>query len=276
MRLAISGLISLFLLNSQRLPSQNLGGNWVGVLSSPKSSAVSLQSTLLLRISAQEVTGELRVQSGDKQDQYSLKGIANGQKIQGTAIYPADGSVFQFEGQLQNEKLLFAIGQNGAALMVGALARKGNETASNSPIDQAKSAESIPSDKNLYRDPNLIGAWRTESNYGGGITDGGFYGNTSSTMLLKADGTFGDGGSSGYASGSGVSVQSSGEGNKQLYAQLAAAQARWFTKGNVFYIRLNVNGKWQDVPSANYYIENGKVLLTDLKTGKKTLYYKVE
>lgn len=261
---------TILLLVSNLLMAQALNGTWAGSLVSPTNASASLQSTVLLRITGQQLSGELRVQIGEKQDLYVLKGTTTGNQSQGTATYPTDGSVFQFETALQQNQLLFAVGQNGTALLSGTLTRSSAAAAV-----KPNAATSPAGNDGLYRDPNLIGAWRTESNYGGGVTDGGFYGSTSSTMILRADGTFGDGGSSGYASGSGVSVQSSGKGNSDLYAQLAAAGARWFTKGNMFYVRLNVNGQMQDIPSSKYYVENGRVLLTDLKSGKKTLYTKV-
>ncbi|MBD2702834.1 hypothetical protein IC229_19460 [Spirosoma sp. BT702] len=263
-------IATLLVLCSYQLVAQPLNGTWTGALVSPANASASLQSSVVLRIAGQQLSGELRVQVADKQDLYVLKGTTNGTQGQGTATYPTDGSVFQFETALQQNQLLFAVGQNGTAILSGTLSRSPTTAAA-----KPNTATSPVGNDGLYRDPNLIGSWRTESNYGGGVTDGGFYGSTSSTMILRADGTFGDGGSAGYASGSGVSVQSSGKGNSALYAQLAAAGARWFTKGNLFYVRLKVNGQMQDVPSSKYYVENGKVLLTDLKTGKKMLYVKV-
>ncbi|MVM37964.1 hypothetical protein GO730_10785 [Spirosoma sp. HMF3257] len=260
-------LIVVVLLASHQLIGQTISGTWVGSLVSTTNSSVSLQSSLTWRASGQQLVGELRVGAGGKEDQYQLNGITANQQAQGTATYPIDGSVFQFEAALQNEQLLLKLGQNGNVTISGILTRSGS-------ISKARPSTLAPSADDLYRDPALIGAWRTSSNYGGGTTDGGFYGSTSSTMILRADGTFGDGGSSGYASGSGVSVQSSGGGDAALYTKLAAAGARWFTKGNLFCVRLRVNGQMQDVPSSKYYVENGKLLITDLKSGKKTLYYK--
>ncbi|WP_157634570.1 hypothetical protein [Spirosoma panaciterrae] len=276
MRVFALGVLGSMLLISHMALSQTLVGSWSGLLSSPNAPGATLQSVISLHSMGRQLSGELRVQSAGKQDQYVLKGMAEKQQAQGTATYPTDGTVFQFEAQLQNNQLLFAVGQHGNVLMSGVLIRlETPSTVGKSPQATRITPPALSAKpEGLYRDPALIGAWRLETNYGGGITDGGFYGSTSSTLLLNADGTLGDGGSSGYASGAGVSVQSSGSGNTQLYTQLAAAGAKWYTKGNLFCIRLKVNGQWQDVPSANYYVENGKVLITDLKTGKKTLYSK--
>lgn len=46
--------------------------------------------------------------------------------------------------------------------------------------------------------------------------------------------------------------------------------ARWYTKGNLIYVRMRANGQVQDVPASKYYVENGRMLITDLMTGKKT------
>ena len=122
----------------------------------------------------------------------------------------------------------------------------------------------------LPRDPNLVGRWTHQENYS---SNGGFYGGTSTTIIMNADGTVDDGGSSAYASGPNSSGNSSGGGNSAI-AQVKAAGARWFTKGNILYWRVTVNGKVTDVPNSKYYIEKGALLLTDLNTGKKMLYYK--
>ncbi|QIP13425.1 hypothetical protein G8759_12695 [Spirosoma aureum] len=266
-------LIALFsVIGPYQLFGQGFGGTWTGSLVSADNSATALGSTVFLRVSAEKLNGTVRVQSGNKQDEYTLQGTTNGQQSQGTATYPADGTVFQFEAALQSGQLLFAIGLNGTAIRSGIFTR---DVAGTSGARKPATSSIASKTDGLNRDPALIGAWRTSSNYGGGITDGGFYGSTSTTLMLNADGTLGDGGSTGYASGSGVSVESSGGGNANLFAQLAAAGAKWFTKGNLVYIRLQVNNQTQDVPASKYYVENGKMLITDLKSGKKTLYYKV-
>lgn len=264
--------LSFILFTSSRLLGQGMSGTWAGTLGSPANSAISLQSAILWKVSGQQINGELQIRAGERVDQYQLQGTITNTKAKGTATYPVDGSIFQFETTLLNGQLLVKLGQNGNVTMSGTLTRanvgeKPGET-------RVAPSNSTASTDGLYRDPALVGAWQTSSNYGGGGTDGGFYGSTSSIMILKADGTFGNGGSSGYASGAGVSVQSSGKGNSILYAQLAAVGARWFTKGNLFCVRLRVNGQMQDVPSAKYYVENGKLLITELKSSRKTLYYK--
>jgi hypothetical protein len=54
-----------------------------------------------------------------------------------------------------------------------------------------------------------------------------------------------------------------------VITQIKAVGARWFTKGNMLYWRITINGKVTDVPNSKYYIEKGALLLTDYNTGKK-------
>ena len=122
----------------------------------------------------------------------------------------------------------------------------------------------------LYRDPNLVGKWTNKENYS---SNGGFYGGSSSSIILNADGTIDDGGTSSYVSGPN-SLGNSSVGGNSAVAQVKAADARWFTKGNILYWRVAINEKVNDVPNSKYYIERGALLLTDIKSGKKLLYYK--
>jgi hypothetical protein len=185
-------------------------------------------------------------------------------KASGTMTYPSDGSTFPFQMQLVGTTLQLNLNAFGVD-MVGTFAK----AAATEPLSTAKTNDG------LYRDPALIGAWKTSEQYGGGANSGGFYGGSSSTLILNADGSFGDGGSTSYISGSNSSGITKGKDN-QVVAQLNALGARWFTKGNIFYIRIRQNGKVQDIPSSKYYVERGNALLTDLKTGSKTLYSRVQ
>lgn len=250
---------------------QSIGGSWQGSMAPVDNVGQTVHCTATLRVVGEILTGNLIVQANTTTDSYTLQGRVQGNQATGTATYPADGSVFQVEAAIQQGQLLLAVGQNGKALMRGQLSKTTAKSGQPAPTDPRPSATAKPA--GLYRDPALVGAWQTTANYGGGLTDGGFYGSTSSIMLLNADGSFGDGGSAGYASGSGVSVQSSGGTTaNSAIARLNAMGARWYTKGNVIYVRVRANGQQQDVPTSTYYVENGRMLLTDPKTGKKTLY----
>ncbi|MEZ0609273.1 hypothetical protein ACAW74_12190 [Fibrella sp. WM1] len=250
---------------------QSLSGTWQGPMAPPANPVQAVQCTVVWQVTGSTLTGSLTAQANGTTDNYTLQGRVQGSQAAGTATYPADGSVFQFEAAIQNGQLLLAIGQTGKVLMSGQLVR--STAKSGQAVATAPRPATAAKPDGLYRDPALVGTWQTTSNYGGGLTDGGFYGSTSSAMILNADGSFGDGGSSGYASGSGVSVQSSGGSNpNSAIAKLNAMGARWYTKGNVIYVRVRVNGQQQDVPTSKYYVENGRMLLTDQKTGQKTLY----
>ncbi len=74
----------------------------------------------------------------------------------------------------------------------------------------------------LYRDPALVGHWTHLENYS---SSGGFYGGSSSSIVLFADGSIGDGGSKSYVSGPNSSGSSSGSGNSTI-DQVSASGAR--------------------------------------------------
>ncbi|OIN55831.1 hypothetical protein BLX24_27945 [Arsenicibacter rosenii] len=235
--------------------AQPFSGDWQGQLKSP---AQTVAATLRLIPKGQQLGGRLDIAS----DMYTIAGTITGNKATGTMTYPTDGSTFPFTMQLTGTTLQVNITAFGVG-MVGAFTKSTG----------AGTVTAATSDK-LYRDPALIGAWQTSEQYGGGANSGGFYGGNTSTMILNADGSFGDGGSTSYISGSNSSGISQGKGN-QVIAQLNAMGAKWFTKGNIFYVRIRQNSTVQDIPSSKYYVENNNALLTDLKTGAKTLYRRV-
>lgn len=235
--------------------AQPFSGDWQGQLKSP---AQTVAATLRLIPKGQQLGGRLDIAG----DTYTLAGTITGNKASGTMTYPTDGSTFPFTMQLTGTTLQVNITAFGVG-MVGAFTRSTGTGTTTAAV----------SDK-LYRDPALIGAWQTSEQYGGGANSGGFYGGSTSTMILNADGSFGDGGSTSYISGSNSSGISQGKDN-QVIAQLNAMGAKWFTKGNIFYVRIRQNGTVQDIPSSKYYVENNNALLTDLKTGAKTLYRRV-
>jgi len=48
----------------------------------------------------------------------------------------------------------------------------------------------------------------------------------------------------------------------------------WFTIGNAFYWSVKVNGQTKNISNSKYFIKDGALLLKNLQTGKKMLYYK--
>lgn len=205
------------------------------------------------------IIGELIVMANGANDTYLLKASANKNSATGMLTYK-DGTVFNFTMQLTGARVRQEISYNGQVILH---AEFSGQKSSGNTTDAVKP-------DGLYRDPNLVGKWSIQENYSSG---GGYYGGSSSVVILNADGTIDDGGSESYISGPNSSGRSEGGGNKMI-AEARAAGARWYTKGNIFYWRLVIDGKMTDVANSRYYIEKGALLLTDLKTGKKQLYYK--
>lgn len=236
---------------------QSFDGNWNGTL---QGSQGSLPAELNLKVLANtQVSGQMNVFSNGLKDVYILKGSLNQGIVKGTMEYK-DGTIFNFVMQLNSGQIKQTISFNNQIIL------NGNFSKSQIAVTTTNSVKP----DGLYRDPNLVGKWTNQENYS---SNGGFYGGSSTSIILNADGTIDDGGSSSYVSGPNSSGNSSGGGNSAI-AQVKAAGARWFTKGNILYWRVNVNGKVTDVPNSKYYIERGALLLTDVNTGKKMLYYK--
>lgn len=248
--------ILLLFLISQMLSAQSFEGVWTGTISGQNG---SLQAELAIKNATNsQFGGELVIFAGNEKDSYTLKGNAVGNIASGKLTYK-DGTVFDCSMNFANGQIQQKISYQGQVILQGLFAKKGTNIPQNAN-----------SKDNLFRDPKLVGSWVYSENYS---SNGGFYGGVQSTIVLNADGSIDDGGATSYASGGGNSVMNKGNEN-QMIAQLKALNARWFTKGNIFYWRITVNGKTSDVENSKYYIENGALLMTDLKTGKKTLYQK--
>lgn len=251
---------TLFILMETPIFAQSFLGNWQGQVTGSNG---SLKAELSLKIAnGNQLTGQMLVFSGGETNTYQIKGNTATNTATGTLTYK-DGTVFNFSMQSQNNVIQQKISYNNQVILEGNFTKIGTVT---SP----PTTNTTTKPDGLPRDPNLVGKWTNQENYSSG---GGFYGGSSTSIILNADGTIDDGGSSSYVSGPNSSGNSSGGGNSAI-AQVKAAGARWFTKGNILYWRVNVNGKITDVPNSKYYIERGALLLTDVNTGKKMLYYK--
>lgn len=248
-------IILLFYIN-QHAMAQPFIGDWYGNLQNTNG---NLPAEMHLKTSGTSLEGQLIVLANGAKDTYLLKGNTNTNTTTGTLTYK-DGTIFNFSMQLLNNQISQQISYNGQVILSGTFAKQNTNSVT---------AQATP-ENGLYRDPNLIGKWTIQENYS---SSGGFYGGSSSAIVLNADGTIDDGGSSSYVSGPNSSGKSAGGGNKMI-AEVKAAGARWHTKGNIFYWRLLIDGKATDVANSKYYIEKRALLMTDLKTGKKLLYYK--
>ncbi|MFY7910710.1 MAG: hypothetical protein ACOVO2_14185 [Emticicia sp.] len=251
---------TLLILMETPIFAQSFLGNWQGQV---KGSNGSLKAELSLKIAnTNQITGQMLVFLGGETNAYQIKGVSTGSTATGTLTYN-DGTVFTFSMLLQNSAIQQKISYNNQVILEGSFVKAGM------PVSSPTTNTSVKAD-GLPRDPNLVGKWTHQENYS---SNGGFYGGSSMSIILNADGTIDDGGSSSYVSGPNSSGNSSGGGNSDI-AQVKAAGARWFTKGNILYWRVNINGKITDIANSKYYIEKGALLLTDVNTGKKMLYYK--
>ena len=237
--------------------AQSFMGTWLGTVRGSTGS-LNAEMSLISNENKTQLSGNLRVENAGLLDNYEVEAKVNGNVAKGTLKYK-DGTVFPFEmsniGGVLTQNVFF----NNQLILEGTY-----------KAGSLKQANEIAKNDGLYRDPKLIGSWVHHENYS---SNGGFYGGSSSTIELFADGRIGDGGSSNYISGPNSSGNSGGGGNSAV-DQVSASGARWFTKGNMFYWRVKVNGQIKDVANSKYYLEKGALLLTDLQSGKKKLYYK--
>lgn len=81
---------------------QSLNGTWQGAMAPVGNTGQTVQGTATLRVKGETLTGNLIVQTNGITDSYTLQGRVQGEQTMGTATYPADGSVFQFEAAIQN------------------------------------------------------------------------------------------------------------------------------------------------------------------------------
>lgn len=254
MKIALSVILFLISMNSN---SQIFQGKWTGTVQGSNGTLAS-EMNLRYNSSKTQILGEMIVTNAGEKDIYTISANVVQSSAKGTLKYK-DGTVFNIEMTLSGGNLNQKISYNNQVILNGAY-QKGV---------QKPSTELVKKD-GLYRDPALVGHWTHHENYS---SSGGFYGGSSSSIVLFADGSIGDGGSKSYVSGPNSSGNSSGGGNSTI-DQVSASGARWFTKGNIFYWRVKVNGQTKDVANSKYFIKDGALLLTDIQTGKKMLYYK--
>ncbi|MBO0938155.1 hypothetical protein J2I47_16505 [Fibrella sp. HMF5335] len=256
-----------FILSSPpSLQAQKLVGSWQGTLVLSQNAVMTFPATITFRLNSAQLTGTLVMQAQGVAETYTLQGTTQNDQAAGTATYPKDGAVFQFEALLTNEQLAFGVGLNNAPIMAGTFKRAGQASVPN----QLKNA--LPPNTatdGLARNARLVGVWATTSTYQSGAD---FYGSTRSTLVFFADGRLGSGGSSANASYSGNAGSSSG--NSSGGGVTVAEGVRWYTKGDQIWL----HATQQKVPDELYgrfsMAENGENMLLYRGNGKK-LYERV-
>ncbi|ARK10326.1 hypothetical protein [Fibrivirga algicola] len=124
--LKTNSLIFFFLFVSVTSLAQSLGGtSWQGTLASAQNQSLMYPATVTFRVEGTQLTGSVIMESQGVKDLYVLQGMTQGGQAAGTATYPKDGAVFQFEAQLNGAQLAFAVGLNNTPIMTGTLFRLG-------------------------------------------------------------------------------------------------------------------------------------------------------
>ena len=118
------------------------------------------------------------------------------------------------------------------------------------------------------RDSRLVGLWKQEQLYNSGYGDNSFGGSYTQKAIFYADGSMADAGSETYISGNDYSGNSTTQGSNKVPG------VSWHTKNNHLFFTVSQNGQSQTTNAGKYYIDNGRMLITDAN-GNKTLLLKV-
>ncbi|MBO0933348.1 hypothetical protein [Fibrella aquatilis] len=209
--------------------AQSLGGtSWQGTLTSAQNTALAYPSTITFRVEGTQLTGSIIMEAQGLKELYVLQGIAQGGQAAGTATYPKDGSVFQFEAQLNGAQLAFGVGLNNTPIMAGMLSRLGAGGRAAAPQAQ-RSTPTAPNDR-LPRDGRLVGVWAHTSSY----RSEGLHASTRTLLYFFPDGRLGSGGGQALASYDGADGSSSlNTGADGVNVEQGLV---WYTKGNQIWL----------------------------------------
>ncbi|MCB9082348.1 MAG: lipocalin family protein [Lewinellaceae bacterium] len=209
--------------------------------------------------------GNYSGQMKDSQQTYQVQAALQDNQLIGTAAESTLGLTFGMQGTLQGAvlNLLMSIDVFGEVnTMEMQLTRQGAApAAATAPRPASSGAPTKPAPGN--RDPALVGSWVHQEIYNSGYGDNFMGANTYTEVTFNADGTVIDGGSRSTVSGS------------NYYGDTGQSQANvmpgvtWSTEGNQIYLTVTANGQTQKVHVGRYYIENGRLLLTEPNGNKK-------
>lgn len=232
-------------------------------------------STLVLVEKGAEISGTLE----DGQQRYEVLAKAmpgNVRSMQGTAREASMGITFELAGDLRSQ----GINLKGQLRFLGTLQpgfealfvpKAGGKSSAGKVEDQALSGSNAsalpPAMQGRQLDPRLVRRWREESHYSSGYGSD-FSGSTYQYMRINANHTMSNEGSKASISGSDYSGRSSSAQGSEVVADL------WlYTEGKRLMICVRKDSKYEHAHLADYFIENGKLLLTDPRTGKRQLYF---
>ena len=232
-------------------------------------------ATLTLQQNGAVINGTL-TDAGQRYEVLAEALAGNANQMTGTAREASMGITFELSADRRKEGI-YVIGQLSIlgtlqpgfeALFVAVKAAgspSGSVSSATHAIADSKTLPSAMQGRKL--DPRLVRRWREESHYNSGYGSD-FSGSTVSYMRINADHTMSNEGSEASISGSDYSGRSSSGQVSEVVQDL------WlYTEGKRLMICVRKDGKYEHAHLADYFIENGKLLLTDPRTGKRQLYY---
>jgi hypothetical protein len=192
----------------------------------------------------------------DSQQSYTVNASTNGNKLTGTALESTMGLTFVLDGTLSGNqismKMTIDVGGQSNTMLVD-FTKQGGVSQTKTATPPQYSKPKLPS--NATNDPNLVGNWVKQEHYSSGYGSDAMHGSFNQSMILLADGSVSDGGNQAGISGSFYSAKSSGEIQ-------ALPNVSWYNIANQLYLQATQNGQTQAVHLGQYYIENGKMLIT--------------
>lgn len=249
----LTSLFSILILSPMSLISQNV---FVGKYSG-QVNGDNIEMTL-------QNNGEntLNGSMKDSQQSYVVNASTNGNKLTGTALESTMGLTFVLDGTLSGNQISMKMtievsGQSNTMLVNFTKQNSVSQTTTKTPPQYSK--PKLPS--GATNDPNLVGNWVKQEHYSSGYGSDAMHGSFNQSMILMADGSVSDGGNQAGISGSFYSARSAVEIQ-------ALPDVSWYNIANQLYLQATQNGQIQAVHLGQYYIENGKMLITGANGNK--------
>jgi prepilin-type processing-associated H-X9-DG protein len=199
----------------------------------------------------------------DSQQSYIVNAATNGNRLTGTAIETTIGLTFVLDGTLSGNqlpiKMTIEVGGQSNTILVN-FVKQGSQTPTATKTAAAENSEKSTVSKpklpsGATHNPNLVGKWVKQEHYSSGYGSDAMHGSFNQSMILFADGSVSDGGTRAGISGSNYSASSADNGE-------AVPNVFWYNIDNQLYFQGTQNGQTQSVHLGQYYIENGKMLIT--------------
>lgn len=248
---------SLFFLLFQRGLNAQLEGNYTGTING---STVQLQ---LQSAGINQLVGRL----SDEYQTFKISATTNNQCFEGNAVETNLNLDLAIKG-CQNQQTL-KIQLDFSALGVNEIQEIILTKVPFSNQNTSRNNTNTTADLKVNRDYALVGLWKQEQIYNSGYGGDYFGGSLTQKVIFFADGSIADAGSQAHISGHDFS----GLSQDQSIDKIEGVQ--WSTQNNQLLLTVSKEGQSQTVTMGKYYIENGKMLITN-KNGEKTLLIKIE